>query len=177
MSAIIIILATTDPGSVIVAIGVIVLIGSIIIITLLKHDIDGALKMWAALGTLVGMVVGTMSTYFFATGQVTAKDSEIHAKDFQIVAAQKALSASEREKVQAGNKIESLVEDLNATTAQPETKKATVKKLEDVSRTLKDTSTNVQKISPESSPFAQPTATEQKTAQPVPAQPTVTPSP
>jgi len=59
------ILAATDAGSVVVAVAIIVLIGAITLVAMLKYDIDAALKVWAALGTVTGLVVGSMGTYFF----------------------------------------------------------------------------------------------------------------
>jgi hypothetical protein len=161
-------LATTDSGSVIVAICIILLIGALTFGAMWKHDIDGALKIWAALGTLVGMVVGTMSTYFFTTGQVHAKDEQIKANQSVIVSTEKALNASEREKVQAGKEITNLAESLS--TAAPQEKQQAVKKLEDVGKSLKDTST----IVPESTPAPTPPPA---TPQPGTNQPTAAPSP
>jgi hypothetical protein len=161
-----IILATTDIGSVIVAICIIFLIGVLTFGAMWKHDIDGALKIWAALGTLIGMVVGTMSTYFFTTGQVQAKDQQIKANESVIASTERALNASEREKVQAGKQITGLAESLS--TAAPQEKAQAVKKLEDVGKALKDTS----KIVPD--PISTPPA---EISQPGTNQPKASPSP
>jgi hypothetical protein len=71
------ILAEVATGSVIIGISLIVLIGAIMIAAVIRFDVDAVLKIWGALGTLLGLVVGTMGTYFFTKDQIQQKDLEI----------------------------------------------------------------------------------------------------
>lgn len=42
------------------------LLGAIVVTALLAYPIDGFLKVWAVLGTLVGLVTGAIPGFFFA---------------------------------------------------------------------------------------------------------------
>src|SRR6266404_1851304 len=99
------ILATTDTGSVVVAVAIIIFIGAITLVAMLKHGIDAALKMWAALGTVTGLVVGSIGTYFFTKDQLSTTNSAL-------AATRSALTTSESQKAQAGDQIQTLAESL-----------------------------------------------------------------
>jgi hypothetical protein len=57
--------ADSDANSLIIAITIIAAICVIMLTAMIKYDADGALKIWAALGTLTGLVTGSMAAYFF----------------------------------------------------------------------------------------------------------------
>jgi hypothetical protein len=61
-----ILLAVSETASLTLAIMIIVAICVVMIIAMFKFDVDGALKVWGALGTLTGLVVGSMATFFFS---------------------------------------------------------------------------------------------------------------
>lgn len=94
-------LAEVATGSVIIGVSLIALIAAITIAAIIRYDIDAVLKMWAALGTLLGLLVGTMGTYFFTKDQIQQKDSQIRV-------AQTALQETQQEKAQLGEKVQDL---------------------------------------------------------------------
>lgn len=135
----ILLLAQQNHDSLFVAVGLMIIFAVIILAAIYKYEIDGVVKIFAGMGSLMGLITGAMGTYYFTKDTVEAKES-------QIKPLQSALTASEKEKVEAGKQIQTLVESIkpaaSAAAAQGEPAAAeTVKKLEDVSRTLKDTST------------------------------------
>ena len=87
------ILAEVDTGSVVIGVALIVLIGAIMIAVIIRFDFDSVLKMWAGLGTLTGLLVGIMGTYFFTKDQIEQKDSQIRLT-------QNALRQTQRDKAQ-----------------------------------------------------------------------------
>jgi hypothetical protein len=99
------ILGEIATGSVIIGIALITLIGAIMIAAVIRFDIDAVLKMWGALGTLLGLVVGTMGTYFFTKDQIQQKDALISST-------QSALHASEVEKANLGSENERLAQEI-----------------------------------------------------------------
>lgn len=126
---ILVILAATDTGSVVVAVAIVISIGTITIVAMLKYDIDAALKMWAALGTVTGLVVGSMGTYFFTKDQLSTTSNAL-------AATRTALTASEKQKAQAADQIQWAVKSLKPYTASQEGADQ-ISKLEDVSKHLK----------------------------------------
>jgi phage shock protein PspC (stress-responsive transcriptional regulator) len=78
-----------SPGqSTVVALGFLILIGAVAGIALHEYDVDEFLKVWAVLGTLVGVVTGAVPAYFFA---ITASKAESERK-----AAEEAKARAER---------------------------------------------------------------------------------
>ena len=61
--------------STIIALALIALAGGIFIVVFEKEGIDSGLKVWAVLGTLVGVITGAVPTYFFGQ-QATASARE-----------------------------------------------------------------------------------------------------
>jgi hypothetical protein len=114
------ILAEIAGGSVIVAVALIGLVVAIMIVAMIRYDVDGVVKIWGLLGTLVGLIVGTMGTYFFTREEVRSKDS--------VVAATKAaLVATQSEKAQQGAEIQRLATGLNWSSIDPKDKEAIAK--------------------------------------------------
>ena len=77
--------------STVIAIALMTLIGGIFIVVFLKSGTDAALKVWAVLGTLIGVLTGAIPTYFFQQGNVQAAQ--------QNVAAAKGVADSAREEM------------------------------------------------------------------------------
>ena len=53
-----------------VAVALLATIAAIAVVAILRYSVDDALKVWSALGTLVGVVTGAFVTYFFTRGAV-----------------------------------------------------------------------------------------------------------
>jgi hypothetical protein len=62
---------TQSWQSTVIALALIALVGGVFIVVFEKEGTDEALKVWGALGTLVGVLVGAIPTYFFGQ-QATA---------------------------------------------------------------------------------------------------------
>jgi H+/gluconate symporter-like permease len=56
-----------------VAISIAALVGLVTIVAILKYDVDEALMIWSALGTIVGALTGAIVTYYFARKTVAAE--------------------------------------------------------------------------------------------------------
>jgi hypothetical protein len=68
--------------STIIALALIGLVGAIFIIVFEKEGTDAALKVWAAIGTVVGVLTGAIPTYFFgqkAAAVVKEESKRAHA--------------------------------------------------------------------------------------------------
>lgn len=70
---------STGPSwqSTVVAIVVLLMAGGIFVAVFEKEGTDDALQVWAALGTLVGAVVGAIPAYFFGQQGTTAAREEV----------------------------------------------------------------------------------------------------
>src|SRR4051794_17525619 len=98
------IIAEVATGSVVVGVCLISLVAIIMVVAIICYDVDSVLKIWGALGTLLGLVVGTMGTYFFTRDQIQLKDSQVRT-------AQVALQSSQEQKAQLGNQVRFLAQD------------------------------------------------------------------
>lgn len=78
--------AATEVGSVVVAVALIFLVGAIMVTAIFRYQsIEEVMRLWSGLGTLVGLIAGTMGTYFF-THQATqraidARDQAVASKN------------------------------------------------------------------------------------------------
>lgn len=54
---------------VLVAVAFMGFISSIVLTAILRYDVDGALKVWAALGPVIGFLTGTVLARFFGSGK------------------------------------------------------------------------------------------------------------
>jgi len=99
------IIAEVATGSVVVGVSLVLLVAAIMIVAIVRYDVDSVLKIWGALGTLLGLVVGTMGTYFFTKDQIQLKDSQVRT-------AQVALQATQEQKAQLGNQVRFLAGNL-----------------------------------------------------------------
>jgi len=88
---------TSQWPSAAVAITMIALIGFLMGLSVYKGGMDGALKMWAALGTLVGILTGSMATYFFTRTTTSAALREAsHATQLAVTASETAKTATQQ---------------------------------------------------------------------------------
>ncbi len=71
------VLAQVEWGSVVVAVALILMVAGIMIVALVRFSVDGALKMWGGLGTIVGLMTGVMGTYFFTQRVQAEKEQRI----------------------------------------------------------------------------------------------------
>jgi hypothetical protein len=78
--------AEVEWQSAIVAIVLLVLIAAIMIIAMFRYDLDGVLKLWGALGTLFGLVIGSMATYFFTNQTHEARTAQLRAENMSLTA-------------------------------------------------------------------------------------------
>jgi hypothetical protein len=84
---------TLNWPSTVVACMIILLIGTITTTAIVRYPADDALKVWAALGSIVGVVTGALVTYFFSrsavqNAQSLAASSHQDAKQFEARARQ-----------------------------------------------------------------------------------------
>lgn len=102
--------AAIETGSVIVALAIIALVGILMSLAIIREKVDGALKLWGGLGTLIGLVVGTMGTYFFTKDAAQDKIAGANAQKEAVVERAKdletALAAAEESKAELVNKLE-----------------------------------------------------------------------
>jgi hypothetical protein len=68
-------LDSADKVAVIIGLGFLALVGFMFVVTLrTMNTVDGFLAVWAAVGPIVGVVVGSMPAYFFRSAAKTAND-------------------------------------------------------------------------------------------------------
>jgi hypothetical protein len=72
--------------STVIAVALIALVGAIFIVVYLGDGVEAALKAWAAVGTLIGVLTGAVPTYFF--GQQQAAQAQQHANQARQEAAE-----------------------------------------------------------------------------------------
>ena len=83
------ILALSD--SVTVALAVLLFVAVILITSILKYRADDFVKFWAAVGTVLGLALGGVGTFFFTKDKVDEKES-------QLKTTQQALQTTQSEK-------------------------------------------------------------------------------
>lgn len=75
------VLGQVEMGSTVVALGLLVLVGAIMVAAIFRfRSMDDILKLWAGLGTLVGLIVGTMGTYFFTKDVADRSIAKVEAE-------------------------------------------------------------------------------------------------
>lgn len=60
----------------VVAVSYVLLIGVIAVVALHEYKVDDFLKVWAVLGTLIGVLTGAIPSYFFAVSADRAKQAQ-----------------------------------------------------------------------------------------------------
>lgn len=100
------ILAVAD--TVIVAISVIALVGGIVITSIVRYKADDFVKFWAAAGTVIGLALGGVGTFFFTKGKVEQTQVQLEHKQDEVDRVTKAWKTSESEKADIANKINAL---------------------------------------------------------------------
>ncbi len=65
----------------VVAVLYLLLVGVIAVVALHEYRIDDFLKVWAVLGTLVGVLTGAVPSYFFAVSAGDAKEKQAKAEE------------------------------------------------------------------------------------------------
>ena len=63
----------------VVAVAYVLLIGVIAVVSLHEYSVDDFLKVWAVLGTLIGVLTGAIPAYFFAVSASNAKKEQERA--------------------------------------------------------------------------------------------------
>lgn len=75
------VIAQAEIPSTIVAVTLLVLVGTIMVVGILKYNtVDEAIKLWSGLGPLVGLIVGIMGTYFFTRDIADARIAKVEAE-------------------------------------------------------------------------------------------------
>jgi hypothetical protein len=64
-----------------IAVFYVLLVAAIAVIALLEYEVDDFLKVWAVLGTLVGVLTGAIPAYFFAVAAGTAQRERARMED------------------------------------------------------------------------------------------------
>jgi hypothetical protein len=65
----------------VVAVSYVLLIGVIAVVALHEYKVDDFLKVWAVLGTLIGVLTGAIPSYFFAVSADRAKQAQDKSDD------------------------------------------------------------------------------------------------
>jgi hypothetical protein len=92
--------AQADTGSVIVAVTLIVLVGVVIVVAMFRYPkIEDILKLWGALGTIIGLIVGSMGAYFFTRAEVQ-KAVAVAESGKEVIIAQKNALSEQKETLQ-----------------------------------------------------------------------------
>ena len=63
----------------VVAVGYVLLVGVIAVVALDNYSVDDFLKVWAVLGTLIGVLTGAVPSYFFALSASGARAAQEQA--------------------------------------------------------------------------------------------------
>src|SRR6266480_2625531 len=79
--------------STIVAVAIVVFLGVLMTIALMRYKMDEVLKLWAALGTIAGIVIGTFGTYFFTREKVETAQAQREAVSTDLRLAETQLNA------------------------------------------------------------------------------------
>lgn len=66
-------MAPTNRQATLVAVCFVILVGAITITALEAYEVDAFLKVWAVVGTLVGVVTGAIPSFFFAVSSGKAQ--------------------------------------------------------------------------------------------------------
>jgi hypothetical protein len=68
----------TSKQATVIAVLFVILVGAIVVTALVVYKVDDFLKVWAVIGTLVGVVTGAIPSFFFsraaASAQAVAED-------------------------------------------------------------------------------------------------------
>lgn len=64
----------------VVAVLYLLLVGVIAVVALHEYSIDDFLKVWAVLGTLIGVLTGAVPSYFFALSAGNASEAQARAE-------------------------------------------------------------------------------------------------
>jgi hypothetical protein len=73
---------------------IVIFIGAATTAAIVRYDVDGALKIWAALGSVVGLLTGAFVTYFFTRGAVDAEKKTAELAERQATQAKADASAA-----------------------------------------------------------------------------------
>jgi len=99
--------AEIEMGSVIIGVALIALVAIIVLACIFRLDSKTMLEVFKFLGPIIGLIVGTMGTHFFTRGEIAQKNRQLEV-------VQAALKTSERQKLQAADKIQSLLPDISS---------------------------------------------------------------
>jgi hypothetical protein len=124
-------LAVIEWQATIVACVIMVVIGTIMIVTIVWEGTAAAIRMWAALGTLSGLAIGGIVTYFFGA------KPQLEAKDSQIAAIQYAFRSSQQSTAKVGEQINMLAEKIQPFAYGAS---ADIKKISDLGKSLQPSS-------------------------------------
>jgi len=93
------IIALSDPT--IVALGLFVFIAAIIIAAIYRYKANDFMKFWAATGTVIGVALGSVGTFFFTKGEIERTELRLRAMQF-------ALETGEIQRTEAAKKVTQL---------------------------------------------------------------------
>ena len=64
-----------------IAVFYILFVATIAVVALIEYEVDDFLKVWAVLGTLVGVLTGAIPAYFFAVAANSAQQERVRMED------------------------------------------------------------------------------------------------
>lgn len=60
----------------VVAVAILVIIGILMTVALVRHKFEDSLKLWGAMGSLLGVITGMAGTYFFTRDQIVQAERQ-----------------------------------------------------------------------------------------------------
>jgi len=104
-----------DAGwpSAIVGVALLLAITTIASVAIWKYSVDDALKVWSALGTLVGVVTGAFVTYFFTRTAVQLANQHAQKAASRAQTAEEGAAQASRRALEAATKADGLETTLN----------------------------------------------------------------
>jgi hypothetical protein len=80
----------TSKQSTTIAVFFVILVGAIVVTALAVYQVDDFLKVWAVIGTLVGVVTGAIPSFFFSRAAAAAQETAQQANVLRTRAEEKS---------------------------------------------------------------------------------------
>jgi hypothetical protein len=74
-------MAPSSRQATLIAVFYVLLVAGIALTALIEYQVDDFLKVWAVLGTLIGVLTGAIPAYFFAVAAISAQRGRAQMED------------------------------------------------------------------------------------------------